>query len=154
MWYLAYASNMHRQQMEKRLQRVGLCWMIGRLDDYRLRFNKKSGVDHSGKANIVPDKGARVWGVVFQLSKPEIERLAVFERGYLPKTVVVFCPRHKEQLIVQTFITDANGMDLLPTSAYVHIIVEAARDHGLPADYCERLANLKTLDSGTVNPIG
>jgi hypothetical protein len=59
MWYWAYASNMNRRQMEQRLQRVGLCWMIWRLNDYRLRFNKKSGVDQSGKANIVPHKERR-----------------------------------------------------------------------------------------------
>ena len=111
-----------------------------------LRFNKKSGVDQSGKANIVPDKRGTVWGVVFELSKEEIERLADFEHGYTQKTVEVDYPRYKEQLSVQTFIADANGADMLPTSAYLHIIVEGAREHGLPAEYCERLASLKTVD--------
>jgi gamma-glutamylcyclotransferase len=146
MWYWAYASNMNRRQMEERLQRVGLCWMIGRLNDYRLRFNKNSGVDQSGKANIVPDKRGTVWGVVFELSKEEIERLANFEHGYAQKTVKVNHPRYKEHLSVQTFIANANGADMLPTSAYLHIIVEGAREHGLPTEYCERLASLKTVD--------
>jgi len=154
MWYLAYASNMHRQQMEERLQRAGLCSMIGRLDGYRLRFNKKNGMDHSGKANIVPDKREVVWGVVFELSKEEVDHLADFEHGYDRKSVDVICPRYKKQLGVQTFIADANGMDLLPTSAYLHIIVEGAREHGLPTAYCEWLANLKTLDAGTTSQTG
>jgi hypothetical protein len=50
------------------------------------------------------------------------------------------------QLSVQTFIANANGADMLPTSAYLHIIVEGAREHGLPTEYCERLASLKTVD--------
>jgi len=127
--------------------------MIGKLDGYRLRFNKKSGVDQSGKANIVPHMGETVWGVVFELSKEEIERLADFEQGYGQKTVEVNCPGHKEQLSVQTFIADANGADMLPTSAYLHIIMEGAREHGLPDEYCERLANLKTSGSSTAKPI-
>lgn len=146
MWYWAYASNMNRRQMEQRLQRVGLRWMIGTLDGYRLRFNKKSGVDQSGKANIVPHKGESVWGVVFELSKEEIERLADFEQGYAQKTVEVNCPGQKAQLSVQTFIADASGADLLPTSAYLHSIIEGAREHGLPAEYCAQLANLQTVD--------
>lgn len=87
-----------------------------------------------------------MWGVVFELSKEEIEGLADFEHGYAQKTVEVNCPGQKAHLSVQTFIADASGADLLPTSAYLHTIVEGACEHGLPADYCKRLANLKTVE--------
>ena len=104
------------------------------LDGYRLCFNKKSGMDLSGKANIVPGKRETVWGVVFDLSKEEIEHLAGFESGYEQKTVEVTCPEHSEKLSVQTFIADANARDLVPTAAYVRRIVEGAREHGLRDD--------------------
>lgn len=146
MWYFAYASNMNRRQMEERLHRAGLRWMIGRLDGYRVRFNKKSDVDESGKANVVPADGETVWGVLYDLSEQEIEYLGSFEHGYRQKTVEVSSPGCNERLSARTFIADPAGPDLVPAAAYLRVIVEGARQHGLPADYCERLANLKTKD--------
>ena len=42
MWYFAYASNMNRRHIEARVQRTLLRWMVARLDDYALQFNKWS----------------------------------------------------------------------------------------------------------------
>ena len=87
MWYFAYASNMNRRQIEARVQRTQLRWMVARLDGYAVQFNKRSTVDQSGKANIVPDGSGVVWGVLFELSEEEFQRLARFEVGYSRKTI-------------------------------------------------------------------
>ena len=46
MWYLAYASNMNRRQIEARVERTELRWMVACLDGYALQLNKgkKGGV--------------------------------------------------------------------------------------------------------------
>ena len=42
MWRFAYASNMNRRQIETRMLRTMLRWMVARLDGYALQFNKRS----------------------------------------------------------------------------------------------------------------
>ncbi|MGH7230094.1 MAG: gamma-glutamylcyclotransferase family protein [Nitrospiraceae bacterium] len=146
MWYFAYASNMNRQQLEQRVKRTSIRWMAARLDAYVIRFNKRSTVDLSGKANIVPDVEGIVWGVIFDLSEDEIERLARFEGGYSRKTLAVVAGEAAEELQAETFVAKADEPDLLPTSTYLRVIIEGAREHELPADYRERLARTKTAE--------
>jgi len=146
MWYFAYGSNMNRQQIERRVHRTGLRWMTGRLDSYTLCFNKESTLDHSGKANIVPDEQGTVWGVVFEVHEEELERLRAFEGGYKKKKVEVVTPGQTEKLSAEAFVTDAGKPDRLPTSSYLQTILEGACQHWLPMEYCQRLANVKTTD--------
>ena len=42
MWRFAYASNMNRRQIEARVQRTQLRWMVARLDGYALQFNERT----------------------------------------------------------------------------------------------------------------
>lgn len=146
MWYFAYGSNMSRQQIENRVQRTGLRWMIGCLDSYTLRFNKESRLDHSGKANLVPDEKGSVWGVVFEVHEEELEPLRAFDGDYKKKKVDLATPGQTEKLSAEAFCADVGGPDLLPTSSYLQTILEGARQHGLPMDYCQRLANTKTRE--------
>jgi hypothetical protein len=61
MWYFAYAFNMNRRLFEQRVGRTGVQWMSARLDAYTIRFNKRSTVDLSEKANIVPNADGIAW---------------------------------------------------------------------------------------------
>jgi hypothetical protein len=145
MWYFAYASNMNRQQIETRVQRAQLRWMVARLDGYALQFNKRSMVDQSGKANIVPDGSGVVWGILFELSEEEFQRLARFEGGYSRKTIEAASLEPTASLSAETFVAKPDGSDLLPTSQYLQMILEGAREHELPVDYQAQLAGTQTL---------
>ncbi len=144
MWYFAYASNMNRRQIEARAQRTQLRWMMARLDGYVVQFNKRSTVDQSGKANIVPDGSGVVWGVIFELSEGEFQRLARFEGGYSRKTIEVACVEPTARFSAETFVAKPEGSDLLPTSQYLQIILDGAREHELSADYQAQLASIRT----------
>lgn len=146
MWYFAYGSNMNRQQTENRVQRTGLRWMVGCLDGYTLRFNKKSTLDHSGKANIVRDEQGAVWGVVFEVHEEELERLGAFEGGYKKKKVRVTIPGGPTKLSAEAFMADAGNPDRLPTFSYLQNILEGACQHGLPMEYCNILARIKARE--------
>lgn len=148
MWYFAYGSNMNRQQVENRVRRVGLRSMLARLGGYTLRFNKKSTKDKSGKANAVPRRGGRVWGVVFELNAEEFERLREYEGGYEPKAVEVWIPEQGKMVRAETFLADADKADVFPSFDYLRLIVDGARQHGLPPDYCQRLARFQTKGEG------
>jgi len=144
MWYFAYASNMNRRQIEARVQRTLLRWMVARLDGYALRFNKLSTVNQSGKANIVPDESDVVWGVLFELSEEEFQRLARFEAGYSRKTIEVACGEPAARFSAETFVAKPDGSELLPTSQYLQIILDGAREHELQTDYQAQLAGTRT----------
>ena len=57
-----------------------------------------------GKANIVPDGSGVVWGVLFELSEEEFQRLAHFEGGYSRKTIEVACVEPVARLRAETFV--------------------------------------------------
>jgi hypothetical protein len=144
MWYFAYASNMNRRQIEARVQRTQLRWMAARLDGYALQFNKRSTVDQSGKANIVPDGSGVVWGLLFELSEEEFQRLARFEGGYSRQTIEGACIEPPAWFRAETFVAQPDGSGLLPASQYLQLILDGAREHDLPADYQAQLAGPRT----------
>ena len=78
-WYFAYGSNMSPARMEAR---VG-GWharMPGRLPGFRLAFNKRaSGEEGAAHANIVPDAGGVVEGVLYRLDEAALEVLDRYE---------------------------------------------------------------------------
>jgi hypothetical protein len=135
---------MHRRQIEARVQRTLLRWMVARLDGYALQFNKRSMMDQSGKANIVPDGSGVVWGVLFELSEEEVQRLACFEGGYSRKTIEVACVEPMARFRAETFVAKPDGSDLLPASQYLQIILDGAHEHELPADDQAQLAGTRT----------
>lgn len=138
-FYFAYGSNMFTKQLEERVHRVGLKWNVGVLENYSLQFNKKSSIDQSGKANIVPNGSGKVWGVLFDLSEDELERLSNFEKGYRQQTVDVIVTTPPERLKALTFLASAGTPQLNPTRSYLQRIIDGALEHGLPSFYCDRL---------------
>jgi cation transport regulator ChaC len=143
MMYFAYGSNMNRGKIEKRVHRSSLGGVAARLSGFKLRFNKRS-IDKSGKANIVADREGEVWGVLFGLSDVEIESLAEYEGGYSRTYVDVGSVKTSESIHVLTFVASGDEPDILPTRQYLGIILQGACEHGLPDEYCKKLAITKT----------
>lgn len=114
-FYFAYGSNMFTKQLEQRGHHVGLKWNVGMLENYSLQFNKKSTIDQSGKANIVPSGAGKVWGVLFYLSEDEFARLSTFEKGYRQQTVDVIVTTPPERLKALTFLASAGAPQIHPT---------------------------------------
>lgn len=101
-------------------------------------------MDQNGKANIVPDGSGIVWGVLFELSEEEFQRLARFEGGYSRLTIEVACVEPAARFRAETFMAKPDESGLLPTSQYLRVILDGAREHGLPADYQAQLAGGRT----------
>lgn len=144
MMYFAYGSNMNNRQIEERVQRSSLDGMVARLSRFTLRFNKRSSRDRSGKANIVADSEGEVWGVLFGLSDVEFGRLVKREGGYSLTSVGVISAEKKESIHALTFVASADVPDILPPRQYLETILQGAREHGLPDEYCMKLAITKT----------
>jgi len=76
--YFAYGSNMDPDRMHKR----GVAFASRRsgiLKDHTLVFNKTSSNALLGYANIVPEAGSRVEGIVYALHDADIHKLDAYE---------------------------------------------------------------------------
>ncbi|MHB0774489.1 gamma-glutamylcyclotransferase family protein [Halomonas sp. WWR20] len=78
-YYFAYGSNMNPERVAAR---IGATYraMKGTLEGYRLSFNKASRVPGIAHANIMPQAGSRVEGVLYELMEDaQIRRMDPFE---------------------------------------------------------------------------
>ena len=152
-WYFAYGSNMCAQRLfGERLRPEGVAAgdrIAGRLDGWRLAFNKRARVSNgAGAGNIVPAPGAVVHGTLNLLPAKGFEVLDRYEGvdggHYERRPVLVVRGDTGATVEAITYVALLTGEDLRPTRAYLDHLL-AGRDL-LPADYFRRLSKTQTLD--------
>jgi hypothetical protein len=140
----AYGSNMHPERMRTRVPDARALGAAA-LSDHRLALNKR-GRDGSAKANLVRQRGDRVWGVVWELEATEVAVLDGYEGGYERVAVAVTAaagPVWRGEAYVSHRVDEA----LLPFAWYLRFLVEGARAHGFPEDYVAFLESLPSRAS-------
>ena len=113
--------------------------VIGKLNDYELKFNKKSR-DGSGKANIVVNPEEVVEGRLFKLTDEQFNKLAGYEIGYHCENVQINV--EDKEISAVTFIADTDKIDnsLKPTEDYLDLIVCGAHEEPqLSDEYIEKI---------------
>lgn len=114
---------------------------------YRLRFNKRSR-DGSGKANAEPDSTGEVWGVLYSIPSEHLKALDQGEgSGYSRRREVVRCEDGTtcEAWVYVASKPDANST-LRPYGWYKRLLVEGAKEHGLPPDYITQLEGIDSVN--------
>jgi cation transport regulator ChaC len=151
-WYFAYGSNMNAVRLfEDRLKPEGVGAgerIAGRLDGWRLAFNKQGRVLGTGAGNIVLATGEAVHGTLNLLPAKGFEVLDRYEGvagGHYERRVVPVVRGDTGAAVEAiTYVALLTGDDLRPTREYLgHLL--AGRDL-LPADYFRRLSETLTLD--------
>lgn len=137
--YFAYGSNLKPDRMRSRIESARVVTRA-RLAGFRLALDK-SGRDGSGKANMKRDDGAHVWGVVYRIDLAHWPLLDTFERGYARIEMGVETETG-EALGVQTYVALDLTDDPVAYDWYKRLLVDGAREHGLPVDYVEALERL------------
>ncbi len=142
-WYFEFGANMHDSAFRERRGMRPDEWRPGRLAGYRLRFNLDGRpIGRAAPANIAPEAGAEVWGVLYRISRRELLRLDSsegvpgrryqhlwldFEDGAgAPVTAVTYCAAGNEN-------------DGRPSLRYLTLLRDGARAHGLPDHYVDFL---------------
>lgn len=138
-WYFAFGSNMRSSVFIERRGMQPTAWRVGRLPDYRLRFNldgRPKG--RAAPANIAPAQGEEVWGVLFKITQREMVRLNATEgvpgRVYRPTYLTVYDENGHPQTAM-TYVADGNPEDGRPSLRYITLLREGAREYGLPASW-------------------
>ena len=138
--YFAYGSNLDLPQMKRRCPSSKLI-SKGSLSGYRLTFNTFSSGWGGGVAEVIQDHGSKVWGLVFELSDTDLERLDRYE-GYHKdwtslyerwKTVIDTPNGQVSDVWVYTVVEKQKFVK--PTLEYLQIIKDAAVKWNFPKAY-------------------
>lgn len=146
-WYFAFGSNMNEYLFRRRRHMKMLETRIARLDGYRLRFavagGRRPGI--SAPADIVEAPGHSVHGVLYRLPLRKFARLDAsegYQYEYLWTEVV---DENGDRIPAVTFKVARDDVpEGRPSSAYMRLLREAARQRGLPSDYVEFLDRVET----------
>lgn len=114
--------------------------------DYRLAFTLPSQRWTANAADLLPDPGGRVWGVLWEMSDPYA--LDPFELRYDRVPLEVSRPNGETELPLDAFTymvkpENRAGDETLPASAYLDRMVTGAGEAGLPQTYIDFLEGFR-----------
>jgi gamma-glutamylcyclotransferase (GGCT)/AIG2-like uncharacterized protein YtfP len=136
--YFAYGSNLTSSRLLRRVPSAAARG-IARVDGFVLRLDKL-GTDGSAKANLHRVPHGEVWGAVYALDSAHWPDLDACERDYARIEIEVW---QGDLLVpVQTYRSDRLTADPVPFAWYTQLMLDGAREHGLPEAWCARLAAL------------
>ena len=135
--YFGYGSNMDLSQMKRRCPEYRLI-SKGSLPGHRLTFNRFSSGWGGGVADVIQDQDSKVWGLVFEISDSDLERLDRYEGYHKNQTsmyerwkAVIDTPNGQiSDVWVYTVVEKQKFVQ--PTVEYLQIIKDAAVRWNLP----------------------
>jgi gamma-glutamylcyclotransferase len=139
--YFAYGSNMSPAVMADWCPDHS-CLGPARLADHRLAFLRRSIRWQAGAADVVPAPGEEVWGVLYELGPAGLDLLDEKEGGgwaYLRREVEVELPDGSRRAAVTYVVAEKEPREVPPRADYVALLVDAARQRGLPGHYVKAL---------------
>ena len=146
-WYFAFGANMHDSSFRDRRGMCPIEWRPGRTMGYRLRFNLEGWPrGKAAPANISPDPGGEVWGVLYKITRADLLHLDWTEgvpgRRYRHLWLEAE-DMDGNPLRAVTYIADGQDKDGNPSLRYITLLREGALAHGLPEPYLRFLDNVK-----------
>ena len=147
--YFAYGSNLKWRRMRQRIPSARR-EAIAFLDHHRLVCNKR-GRDGSAKANLVRAAGHRVWGVLYRIEQAQLALIDRFEMGY-ERVAVEVRTTAGDTHRASTYRSDRITRDPVPFDWYREMILEGAREHGLPEEYLTVREALPARPDGRASP--
>ncbi|HWH77305.1 MAG TPA: gamma-glutamylcyclotransferase family protein [Candidatus Binatus sp.] len=142
MYYFAYGSNLNWQQMQRRCPSAKFV-CIARLPDYEFGITRHSRLRDCGTANVLPSKGAEVWGAVYDVSEDDLIVMDGFEDGYRREFLPVYPHNDGNQsLTALVYVAEIESNVPLPNSEYKRVILEGAQHWALPPSYLSMLEKI------------
>jgi hypothetical protein len=162
-WYFAYGSNMQGATLRGRR---GITWaraLPARVPGWRFVCDKPPLVPMMGEsfANLVREGGAEVFGVLFELEAGDLAHVELTEGvviGNYRRIEVVAEPLDgTTPVTAATLVTDLRDPGLAPSERYRALLIEGAREHGLPAEWIAFLEGLparpETPEAARLRPV-
>lgn len=146
----SYAANMHPGLIASRCSKPEPL-TVARLADHSLAFFGYSKRWDGGAATLISKPGEELWGVVYQLSFWDTERLDSWldvrldgtgDYFLLPSEVIAVDGTTYPVLLYRKYYH--GGPQQLPSQEYLETILSGAASHNLPAAYLEKLRQIVT----------
>jgi len=138
LWYFAYGSNMSPATFVGRRALHPLATRWGWLDGFRLCFDLPVGPGERACANLAREPGARVAGILYQVTADDAERLDRSEgvpQGIYQRVAVDVAVDGAERIAAFTYESALRQPGRRPSARYLGLLLDGARAHGLPAAY-------------------
>ena len=130
--YFAYGSNLCIRQMNDRCPNNSKIGM-GKLKGHRWIITKR------GYANVVKSSDEDVWGIIYEISRSDEEKLDVYEgvstKCYVKENLDILMDGKIQNCLTYVDPTTEEGV---PTSTYANTIDEGLCDSKLPEEYVEK----------------
>ena len=130
--YFAYGSNLCIRQMNDRCpnnSKIG----TGKLKGHRWIITKR------GYANVVKSSDEDVWGIIYEISMSDEDKLDVYEgvsrKCYVKENLDILIDGKIQNCLTYVDPTTEEGV---PTSTYANTIDEGLCDSKLPEEYVEK----------------
>ena len=151
MLYFAYGSNMDWNEMRACCPSAQFV-CLGKLNDYRLAFTRRSQTRGCGVADIVKNRNDVVWGVIYDIAEGDLPNLDSKEgyrvgrrsNAYEPIEVTVQADGRQDRLLRARayLVCRQEHPNPNPNAAYKRLLVAGARHWRLPADYVAQLEQI------------
>jgi len=142
MKYFAYGSNLSVPEIRKWVPSA-TPYRIAKLKYHELKFHKRSK-DGSAKCDAFKTGNRKdvVHGVVYEINEKEKQDLDSKEGlGYGYNEMEVVVESDQGAIAAVMYVADSDYIDdtLKPYSWYKQLVLEGARQHGLPESYIEEI---------------
>jgi hypothetical protein len=120
---------------------------IGRLPHYRFAIARHSRLRDCGTANIFPEPGGEVWGIVYEVTDQDLLIMDGFEDGYRRERVFVYdASDGHHPMAALSYIAPREENAPLPNPEYKQLLLAGARHWRLPPDYCAMLERIEVAN--------
>jgi cation transport regulator ChaC len=96
---------------------------------------------------VVSDAGSSVWGVLYEVSDrclESLDRKEGYPWAYDRRAIDVTLESGERRRALTYVVDEPEPDEVEPSSEYANVLVAAAEEQGLPADYVESLRALVT----------
>ena len=148
--YFSYGSNMNGKQVNARCSNKPVALAVAKLSDYKVAFFGYSKIWDGAVETVITAPGHEVWGVVYELSLSDRDKLDDCQDVRIDGTGNFF--QYPSEVVdadgktykVLFYKKDVLGEPQKPSQEYLDFIVEGAIERGLPASYIEELRGIVT----------
>ena len=142
-----YGSNCTTARLNGPNRLKGLAKDLGRaqtVEDFDIAFDVVSKTNGCAASNLIQTPGRKAWGVLYELSKKDLEKLRKIEGPrYEEKSIRVSDKKGKKRKAKTFVVREKDRRDGLATSAaYISWIIYGLRDHGVPEDWITHVVDV------------
>jgi hypothetical protein len=152
LYYFAYGSDMNKEQIHARCADPKAVAMA-KLPNFQLAFYGHSPVWDGALETVISASGQDVWGVMYELSLSDRDRLDVWHDARMDGAGASFhCParvtdQEGKDYTVLFYKMDFQGVPQIPSREYLDFIIQGAIDNDLPSSYIEKLRGIESRNA-------